>query len=34
MSFPDGGKVRLTPGQAALITGGSFYTWKTPATVR
>jgi mannose-6-phosphate isomerase-like protein (cupin superfamily) len=26
MSFPDGGKVRLTPGQAALITGGSFYT--------
>ncbi len=27
MSFPDGGKVRLTPGQAALITGGSFYTF-------
>jgi mannose-6-phosphate isomerase-like protein (cupin superfamily) len=26
MSFPDGGKVRLTRGQAALITGGSFYT--------
>jgi mannose-6-phosphate isomerase-like protein (cupin superfamily) len=26
MSFPVGGKVRLTPGQAALITGGSFYT--------
>ena len=26
MSFPDGGKVRLTSGQAALITGGSFYT--------
>lgn len=25
MSFPDGGKVTLTPGQAALITGGSFY---------
>ena len=26
MSFPDGGQVRLTRGQAALITGGSFYT--------
>jgi mannose-6-phosphate isomerase-like protein (cupin superfamily) len=26
MSFPDGGKVTLKPGQAALITGGSFYT--------
>jgi mannose-6-phosphate isomerase-like protein (cupin superfamily) len=26
MSFPDGGKIRLTRGQAALITGGSFYT--------
>jgi len=25
MSFPDGGKVRLTSGQAATITGGSFY---------
>jgi mannose-6-phosphate isomerase-like protein (cupin superfamily) len=25
MSFPDGGKVTLKPGQAALITGGSFY---------
>jgi mannose-6-phosphate isomerase-like protein (cupin superfamily) len=25
MSFPDGGKVTVTPGQAALITGGSFY---------
>jgi mannose-6-phosphate isomerase-like protein (cupin superfamily) len=25
MSFPDGGKVTLQPGQAALITGGSFY---------
>ena len=25
MSFPDGGKVVLKPGQAALITGGSFY---------
>jgi uncharacterized cupin superfamily protein len=23
MSFPDGGKVTLKPGQAALITGGS-----------
>ncbi len=28
MSFPDGGKVRLKPGQAALITGGSFYQLK------
>src|SRR5262245_27156838 len=26
MSFPDGGKTTLKPGQAALITGGSFYT--------
>ena len=26
MSFPDGGKIILKPGQAALITGGSFYT--------
>jgi mannose-6-phosphate isomerase-like protein (cupin superfamily) len=26
MSFPDGGKVTLKPGKAALITGGSFYT--------
>ena len=26
MSFPDGGKVTLKPGQVALITGGSFYT--------
>jgi mannose-6-phosphate isomerase-like protein (cupin superfamily) len=26
MSFPDGGKATLKPGQAALITGGSFYT--------
>ena len=26
MSFPDGGKVTLKAGQAALITGGSFYT--------
>jgi len=25
MSFPDGGKVVLKPGMAALITGGSFY---------
>jgi len=25
MSFPDGGQVTLKPGQAALITGGSFY---------
>jgi mannose-6-phosphate isomerase-like protein (cupin superfamily) len=25
MSFPDGGKAVLTPGMAALITGGSFY---------
>lgn len=25
MSFPDGGSVCLKPGQAALITGGSFY---------
>ena len=25
MTFPDGGKMRLTSGQAALITGGSFY---------
>jgi len=25
MSFPDGGKVTLKPGQAALVTGGSFY---------
>jgi mannose-6-phosphate isomerase-like protein (cupin superfamily) len=25
MSFPDGGKVTLKPGQTALITGGSFY---------
>jgi len=25
MSFPDGGMVTLKPGQAALITGGSFY---------
>ena len=26
MSFPDGGQVTLKQGQAALITGGSFYT--------
>jgi mannose-6-phosphate isomerase-like protein (cupin superfamily) len=26
MSFPDGGKTTLKPGQAAFITGGSFYT--------
>jgi hypothetical protein len=26
MSFPDGGKATLKAGQAALITGGSFYT--------
>jgi mannose-6-phosphate isomerase-like protein (cupin superfamily) len=25
MRFPDGGQVVLKPGQAALITGGSFY---------
>jgi mannose-6-phosphate isomerase-like protein (cupin superfamily) len=25
MSFPDGGKVVMTPGMSALITGGSFY---------
>jgi len=25
MHFPDGGKSVLTPGMAALITGGSFY---------
>ena len=25
MSFPDGGKVGMTPGMSALITGGSFY---------
>ena len=25
MRFPDGGKAVLKPGQAALITGGSFY---------
>jgi mannose-6-phosphate isomerase-like protein (cupin superfamily) len=25
MHFPDGGKTVLKPGQAALITGGSFY---------
>jgi mannose-6-phosphate isomerase-like protein (cupin superfamily) len=25
MTFPDGGRVTLKPGQAALITGGSFY---------
>jgi mannose-6-phosphate isomerase-like protein (cupin superfamily) len=25
MRFPDGGQVVLRPGQAALITGGSFY---------
>lgn len=25
MHFPDGGKAVLTPGMAALITGGSFY---------
>ena len=25
MRFPDGGRVVLKPGQAALITGGSFY---------
>ncbi len=25
MSFPDGNKAVLTPGKAALITGGSFY---------
>jgi len=25
MRFPDGGHVVLRPGQAALITGGSFY---------
>src|SRR3546814_5487380 len=29
MSFPDGGKVTLKPGQAALITGGSFYTLRS-----
>jgi len=27
MSFPDGGQVTLKPGQAALITGGSFTTY-------
>jgi len=25
MSFPDGGKVVMTPGMSALISGGSFY---------
>ena len=25
MTFPDGGKKRLTPGMVAMITGGSFY---------
>jgi hypothetical protein len=25
MHFPDGGKVVMKPGMAALITGGSFY---------
>ncbi len=25
MHFPDGGKAVMTPGMAALITGGSFY---------
>jgi len=25
MHFPDGTKATLTPGKAALITGGSFY---------
>jgi Cupin domain len=25
MRFPDGGEVDLKPGQAAMITGGSFY---------
>jgi mannose-6-phosphate isomerase-like protein (cupin superfamily) len=25
MRFPDGGEVVLKPGQAAMITGGSFY---------
>ena len=32
MSFPDGGKVRLTRGQAALITGGAFYTLENTGT--
>ena len=30
MSFPDGGKVTLKPGQAALITAVLSICWKTP----
>ena len=34
MSFPDGGKTTLKPGQAALITGGSFYTLENTGKAR
>ena len=33
MSFPDGSESVLTPGMAALITGGSFYKLENRASV-
>ncbi len=32
MHFPDGGKAALTPGKAALVTGGSFYQLENTGT--
>ena len=34
MRFPDGGKAVLKPGQAALITGGSFYQLENTGAAR
>lgn len=33
MHFPDGGSAILTPGMAALITGGSFYQLENTGTI-